>query len=55
MENSILNIKRVPMAISLLCLIIFSTSCKTTKMQGLLLAEKQLYKCDRNCKSYFLQ
>lgn len=33
MENSILNIKRVPMAISLLCLIIFSTSCKTTKMQ----------------------
>lgn len=33
MENSILNIKRVPMAISLLCFIIFSTSCKTTKMQ----------------------
>lgn len=31
MENSILNIKRVPMAISLLCLIIFSTSCTTTK------------------------
>lgn len=33
MENSILNIKRVPMAISLLCLIIFSTSCTTTKMR----------------------
>lgn len=33
MENSILNIKRVPMAISLLCFIIFSTSCTTTKMQ----------------------
>lgn len=33
MENSILNIKRVPVAISLLCLIIFSTSCTTTKMR----------------------